>query len=710
MSSRTQGRTALSAVAVASVLLGGLVVAPTSSAQESTDGTQVTVLGFNDFHGRISDSRPSTVAFADTIETLRKEHGAEQTALISAGDNVGASLFASSFEQDQPTIDVLNALGLQASAVGNHEFDKGIDDLQDRIEGEADWSFLGANVTVDGEQMQPYEILDVGDITVGVVGAVTEETGTLVSPSGIEGVEFSDPVDAVNAVADDLRDGDEANGEADVVVASYHEGAPTDESPEAADTGVFSKIAHETSANVSAIYTAHTHGAYDWEFEGPDGEMRPVMQTGSYGANIGSMTFDLDPETKEVTGVEHELVPVPDSADNADLANPVVSEVKEIVDSTLERATIEGEKPVGTVTDDITTAHNGSERDDRLSESALGNLVGEYMIEAVADRGGAEIAFMNPGGLRDELLNDPAGETGNINKAEANGVLPFANTIVTMDMTGEQIKTVLEQQWQPEGGSRPFLALGTNSDLTWTFDPTRAEGDKITSISFQGQALDPARTYKVVSQSFLAGGGDNFFEFANASNQTDTGLIDSDTWMDYLSANAPISPNFSKHAVAAKDLPDTVTAGETTSFTLSDINLTSLGAAQATTATVTLGDSEIGTFDASTDIDTDTFGPEAFAAPLDGHVTIDAEIPADAATGNQVLTVELDNGTVITVPVTVAAGSGDGGNDDDDTEAPAAGSLASLAPVFGSSVALLQALGFEGANAEGSLAAQTIGS
>ncbi|ANI92977.1 bifunctional metallophosphatase/5'-nucleotidase [Dietzia timorensis] len=711
MSPKNQCRFAASAVAVVTLVGGTLVVVPSSAgAQEdqAAGGNEITLLGINDFHGRINAEGPSTVAFADTIQTLRSEYGEDSTALISSGDNIGASLFASSFEQDEPTIDVLNALGLETSAVGNHEFDRGIDDLGGRVSDSADWSHLAANVTVDGEQMQPYEVLDINGVKVGVIGAVTEETPALVSPTGIEGVEFSDPVDAVNEAAKDLKDGNEDNGEADVIVASYHEGAATGASLEAArDGGVFSKIVDETSADVSAIYTGHTHQTYTFEAPGPDGEDRPVIQTGSYASNIGRVTLTVDPETHDVTGYEQENVPVPSKADAANLSDPVVAEVKEIVDGTLQRAKVEGEKPVGAVSGDITTAHAGGKRDDRSSESALGNLVAEFMVDAVADRGGAQIGFMNPGGLRDELRNDPEGAEDNINKAEANGVLPFANTIVTMKMTGAQIKSVLEQQWQPDGSSRPFLALGTNDALTWTFDPTRERGDRITSVSFEGQPIDESESYSVVSQSFLAGGGDNFTEFAEASDKSDTGLIDSDTWMDYISENSPLEPDFSRRAIAAKDLPDTVAAGETASFTLSDLNLTSLGATKATKATVKLGEVELGTFDATSEVDESTFGAGAFAAPLDGKVDIDVEIPADAPAGAQILTVELDNGTVVSIPVTVGAGEDDG---DDDTDAPGAGSLASLAPVFGSSVALLHVLGFEGANAEGSLEAQTIGS
>jgi 5'-nucleotidase len=689
--------------------VGTLVAPPVVAAQSATESADqpaatapvdVTLLNVNDYHGRIAASRPSTVAFADTLEKLRAQYGgAEKTAFLSAGDNVGASLFASAFKDDQPTIDVLNAMDLKASAVGNHEFDKGIADLTDRIIPAADFDYLGANVTVDGTPMQEYSLVEVNGLTVGVVGVVTEETPTLVNPALIRGVEFGDPVEAVNRVEAQLSDGDAANGEADVVVAEYHAGSPTSESLEAgrAQLTTFDDIVGETSGHVDAIFTAHTHQLYAWEgpqvsvensgtgslagvlgssgssgsstgslggsldsFGGgddaaPAAATRPIIQSGSYGSPIGRVTLSVDPQSRSVTGFTQENVLVPSSADGADLTNPVVSEVKRIVDATLAEADVVGSQPVGTVTDHITTAFRDGNRDDRLSESTLGNLVADFMVEAVAERGGADIGFMNPGGVRAELMNDPAGQDGNINKAEANGVLPFANTLVTLELTGAQVKTVLEQQWQPAGADRPFLALGTNSDLTWTYDPTRPAGDRITSITLRGEPIDPAATYRVATASFLAGGGDNFTEFANASNVRDTGLVDSEAWQAYLTAHRAegLSPDFGRHAVAAKDLSTTVTAGGEVTFTVTDLDLTSLGTPHATTATAAFDGTELGAFPVTTGADLDTFGAGAHPVPLDGRAVITVTIPAGATPGAHTLTVTTDTGTVVTIPVTV---------------------------------------------------------
>ena len=176
------------------------------SASGTTGGTAtLNLLNFNDFHGRIDKNL--TVPFAATIEQLRAEHP-DSSLLLAAGDSIGASLFNSSAQKDQPTIDVLNALGLKASAVGNHEFDQGYDDLTGRVIGtdgkrNAQWDYLGANVYKKGTgtpALQEYSIQNVNGVRVGVIGVVTQETSTLVSPGGIKGIEFGDPVEAVNRV------------------------------------------------------------------------------------------------------------------------------------------------------------------------------------------------------------------------------------------------------------------------------------------------------------------------------------------------------------------------------------------------------------------------------------------------------------------------------------------------------------------------------
>lgn len=600
-SSRGGARRRLVAAACTIALAGGLVAAQTTSAQ-AADPVDITLLGINDYHGRID---ANTIKFAGTIEQLRAEGGQDDTLFLSVGDNIGASLFASAVQDDEPTIDVLNALDLATSAVGNHEFDRGFDDLTGRVQDRADWTYLGANV-VDADTGEPalpaYDTFEVGGLDVAVVGAVTEETPTLVTPSGIEGLRFTDPVEAVNDTVAEL----EASATPpDVVVASYHEGAGAGTpdgatlEEEVAAGGAFTDIVERTSPQVDAIFNGHTHKQYAWQapVPGDADRTRPVVQTGSYGENIGRVRLSIDPDTGEVVTSQADNVARTTTAD-ADLVAtyPRVAEVKPIVDAALANAAEVGGRKVGEVTADITTAYTsaGTVRDDRASESTLGNLVADAQLDGVKDTpAGADLSVVNPGGLRNELLFKGSG-TGNgdgvVTFAEANAVLPFTNNLSSVSLTGAQLTKVFEQQWQRDADgnvpSRPYLQLGTSSNVSYTFDPTRAEGDRITSLHVDGEQVDADTTYKVAVPSFLAAGGDNFTAFAEGT-AVDTGLLDYEVWTAYLGEQSPVAPDFARHAVRVEGLESSYDAGAQVSFTLPALDLTSLGSPDNTMVAVT---------------------------------------------------------------------------------------------------------------------------
>lgn len=616
---------------------------------------ELTLLNINDFHGRIDGN---TVEFAGTIEQLRAAYGEANTLFLSAGDNIGASLFASSLFQDKPTIDVLNALDLAASAVGNHEFDKGLGDLQGRVSDAADFPYLGANVYEKGTQtpvFDEYALFDVDGVTVAVVGAVTEETPSLVSPGGISTIDFGDPVEAVNRVAAQLSDGNAENGEADVIIAEYHEGsvdgvkegATIEE--EIAAGGAFARIVTDTSAAVDVIFTGHTHKEYAWDgpIPGEDGT-RPVLQTGSYGENIGQVTLDVDPNSGEVLSYESRNVKRTTDSET-DLVNtfPRVAEVKTIVDDALADAAEVGNEPVGSVSADITTAFaggsyvdgvwTGGTRDNRMAQSTLGNLVADALVASLSDplRGGAQIGLVNPGGLRADLLR---GDDGVITYAEANAVLPFVNNLWTTTLTGAQFKAVLEQQWQPEGASRPYLQLGVSENVFYTYDASRAKGDRITGIWIDGQPIVMDAEYRVGSFNFLLQGGDNFTVLTEGTDTRDSGLIDRDAWIEYLGDNSPLAPDFASRSAQITGLADTITRGSTTTFAVSGLNLTSLGAPQNTTALVSFAGS------------TAVFDP---VPVVNGTASVELTVPADAADTSEIIVNVEPSGTTVRAAVTV---------------------------------------------------------
>lgn len=635
----------LLATAVGTGLFGlTLPVLPASAAPTSTT---IAILNFNDFHGRID---ADTTKFATTIEAQRALYGDANTLLLSAGDSIGASLFASATQSDQPTIDVLNALDLRASAVGNHEFDKGFTDLTDRVINggtNAQWDYLGANVYLKGTAtpaLPEYSIQTVGGIKVGVVGVVTREAPTLVTPTGVSTLDFGDEISAVNRVASQLKDGSDANGEADVVVAEFHNGAnlDTDLAAAKAESADFADIVDNTSTKVDVLFNGHTHMAYAWT--DPNHSGRPIVQAGSYGTKLGKVVLDYDLTTRAVTSADASVL---DRAASADTSYPRVAAVGAIVTAALAHAADVGNQPIGALTADITTAHSngaytdgvwsGTARDDRAKPSTMGTLVADSLLASLSnpDRGGAEIGIVNPGGLRAELKYAKSGvETtdGVISYAEANSVLPFVNNLWTTTLTGAQLKQVLEEQWQP-GKSRPYLALGLSKNVSYTFDPAADLNSRITSIWINGTRVKPTDQIRVGAFNFLITGGDNFATMAKGSNAKDSGLVDYEAWIDYLKAHKPVSPNFAR-ASAALSAPTTAKVGESYTLSVSELDLTSLGSPANTSLEARVGDTLVTTVPVSGGAATATF-----TMPSTGAVTLTA----------------LPSQTLVRVPVTTEA-------------------------------------------------------
>lgn len=285
------------ALLAAAFVTAPLVAASPAFAEEQQE--TLTLFNINDFHGRINASAKD---LACTLEEERAKVDGP-SFFLSAGDNVGASEFESFIQQDQPTIDYLNALGLEASAVGNHEFDQGLEDLTGRIAKNSNFEILGANVYKDGKRALPaYSIEEHDGFKVAVIGVVTEQTRDLVSPAGIEGVEFTDAVDEVNKVVEEM----EAEGvEYDFLVAEYHAGgAKSAKAGSTIDDALLARLAEDTSPKVNAIFTGHTHKSYLYVHNG-----RSIIQTGEYGQNLGAVSFTKDAEGIGAPGSRHSYPP-----------------------------------------------------------------------------------------------------------------------------------------------------------------------------------------------------------------------------------------------------------------------------------------------------------------------------------------------------------------------------------------------------------------
>jgi 5'-nucleotidase len=653
---RRRRRAALSLVAVATLGAGLVAAVPAQAAPTTID-----ILGINDFHGRIektttNPTAPGAAVMAGELNAARAAN--PNTLFVSSGDNIGASTFTSFIQDDEPTLDVLNEMGLDVSTPGNHEFDKGRTDFEGRVVPNSDFPYVSANILDSATGLpvyDPYTVQTVGGVRVGFIGAITELMPSLVSPGGIAGLSFGDIVDSVNGAATELTDGVDSatNGEADVIVLLVHEGNATATTPSASE---FADIAKNVSPSVDAILSAHTHQSYNFTDIVPTGGTvpRPVVQTGSYGDAMSHLRISYDTVTGAKTVTSLPFIDLRTSTATPD------PEVAAIVAQASAVARVQGQRPVGTITDSLLRAKQTNGSENRGGESTLGNMVADAQLSATVANG-AQLSLMNPGGLRADLNYGSSGDPvvdpdGRVTFQEAAAVQSFANTLVVSSLTGAQLRATLEQQWQPVGSPRPFLKLGVSQNLSYTYDPTAPAGSRIGQILLDGAPLDEAATYKVTVNSFLATGGDNFTALAGAAVKADSGKVDLESQVSYFAAEQVVSPDFAQRSVGVTmtDAPD----GGFAAGAQIDLGLSSLlFSAQTGPAT--------GTVSVSLD------GVDLATAPIDativdttdetGRATLTFAVPAGitaptAGPVQRLLRVTVaGTGTVVDVPVVLAA-------------------------------------------------------
>jgi 5'-nucleotidase len=659
----------------------------TSQTASAEPIVEIQILATNDFHGRLvnntgSASEAGAAVLSGAVKQLRAAN--PNTVFAAAGDLIGASTFESFIANDKPTIDALNEAGLEVSAVGNHELDQGYDDLVDRVmapfdattnpEGGAEWEYIAANLDDDalGDNIaeswtQTFNAGDPDEVTVGFVGAVTEELPSLVSPDGIAGLIIEDIVDTTNAEADAL-----VAGGADIVILLVHEGAVTTNIASATDdTTAFGRIVNGVNANVDAIVSGHTHLAYnhaipvpEWQTEGRVVTSRPVVSAGQYGTNLNQLLFSVDAADGSVDGVTQNLLALKSPANpQTDPATfppnfPSDAATEVIVAAAVANAEVLGSVPLGQIAGPFNRAKlaNGT-TENRGGESTISNLVAEVQRWAtdLPETGEAEIAFMNPGGLRADMLGiQPGGYPATLTFKQAAVVQPFANTLVNMQLTGANIKLALEQQWQPTGSSRPFLRLGASEGFTHTYDPTAPVGQRITGMWLDGVAIDLAASYSVTVNSFLAAGGDNFPAFRNGTDKADTGKSDLTAMVDYVAefGEAPdaVAVPTEQRAVGI-DFPAGAPAeywpSATVAFQVSSLAMSTAADLKDTQLTVRLGTTTLGIFPIDNTVGTEVFDEI-------GKASVSVVLPENAPLGEHTLMLTGNNtGTVSEVTITV---------------------------------------------------------
>jgi 5'-nucleotidase len=560
------------------LLILSLLLVPTLASAQKADPpgqlVQLQLLAFNDYHGYLesnSNPGPGNVGadpagggeyLSAKLSELRNGH--KYSITVAAGDLVGGSPFLSGLFHDEPSVESLNAMGLVVSSVGNHEFDEGVTELlrmqnggchpvdgcyfPDAPYAGANFHWLAANVVnqdTGDTPLPPYWITKIESVNVAFIGMTLEETDTLVAQSGIQGWEFLDEAETANALVPILK----AQG-VEAIVVLLHEGGSQTPPPGAVNAcaGISGPIVQINSAldpAIDVVITGHTHLPYNCLLPDPNGDLRMVTSAYSYGRVVSEFNLVLDKRTDDVrrdlsTAVNHAVIRAQLTPDPAITA--VINKWKPLAD-------VIGNVEVGSITGDIKRAFTSGGSEDRGSESNLGNMIADAQLWAT-QANGAQIAFMNPGGIRSDLIFAKSGTeavNGIVTYAEAFNVQPFSNILMTIPMTGTQIINVLKEQCQPASASRPFLHLGVSTGFTYDLSKTivagKCTGITVTNVKLNGVALDPAATYFVTVNNFLVDGGDNFVTFRQVNPALRIGGgIDLDELNNYLASEGPIDP------------------------------------------------------------------------------------------------------------------------------------------------------------------------
>ncbi|KUO20574.1 bifunctional metallophosphatase/5'-nucleotidase [Streptomyces dysideae] len=578
----------LLASAAGLVTVGALAVAlpatatasPTSSSSKHGGGysryQDVQLLSFNDLHGNLeppagSSGRVTEVHEDGTTETInaggveylathlrQAREGNKYSITAAGGDMVGASPLISGLFHDEPTIEALNKLELDVTSVGNHEFDEGAKELSrlqnggchptagcytDESFAGADFPYLAANVLDEktGKPiLKPYWVWKKKDVKVGFIGVTLEDTPGIVSADGVKGLKFKDEVETINKYAKVLQ----RQGVKSIVALIHEGGAPASsaynydcDAPGAGDgiSGPIVDIAKNITPQVDALVTGHTHAAYVCTVNDPAGKPRMVTSAASFGRLYTDTTLTYDRFTGDIarTAVK--------SANHVVTRDvPKAPDMTELISKWNTLAAPIGNRAIGYVSADIPNTG---------TESPMGDLIADAQFAYAKELDPeTDLALMNPGGVRAGLTYAAKGSEGDgvVTYAEGFTVQPFSNTVNLQDFTGAQLVQILKEQVSGSNEASPKI-LQPSEGLTYTLDLTKTGTDRVVtdSIRLNGAAIDPAATYRVATNSFLAGGGDGITTLGQGTNDL-VGADDLAVLEQYLTANSsatsPISP------------------------------------------------------------------------------------------------------------------------------------------------------------------------
>ena len=608
-----------------------LTATPFAAAAEA-DQVTIDVANITDFHGRLKANLSTTPKAGDEMGAanvagimnyLRQQN--PNTIVTSSGDNQGGSAFISFISDDKYTMDFLNAMGTDGSAVGNHEFDKGYEDLINRIVPGTNDKQLGANIFVEGEQpVKPYTIVEKEGVKVALVGTTSNLTPQKSSPANVAGVEFTDSAEQVNIEAKKLKE----SGEAELVIALIHDPADT------------------SAAKLNPEYVDFAFGGDDHirRLElNPDGTV-PYAQSHEYGKVVTDITFTYDKAEKKLVKVAGQQI---DASQLQTLGITPDPEVEAIVAEADEKATELGQKVVATIDADFKRGSNpgADPGSNRGTESTANNMLAQSAVAALSAFLDTKIDFgvMNAGGVRADLTK------GDVTYEQAATVQPFGNNIAVATLSGAAIKEALENQWQTpeatEKSGRPRLDMGLSDNVSYTYNPNAERGNRILDIQINGESVDPEKDYTVAASTFLLDGGDALINKDEVRDRNDVGYNDLQAFVDYLQSGE------AKVRAGQKDvgvvLPEGgLKAGQKNTITLTSLSYSSEGEPKATTVTAKLGETE-----ATAKVDNEVTDADKGLGEQ-GRATVELDIPAGVS-GEQTLNITTDAGTNVSLPVTV---------------------------------------------------------
>jgi 5'-nucleotidase len=543
------------------------------------------LIAFNDFHGNIDPPGGSSglvngnpaggVEYLATyVKKLRAQAQAETPDVytVAAGDLVGASPLVSAAFHDEPAIEALNSLGLDLSSVGNHEYDEGVDELKrlqrggchasdgcqdgDGFSG-ASFKYLAANVIekqTGRPMLLPVDIKKVDDVPVAFVGMTLEGTPGIVNPAGIQSVTFRNEIQVANEYADVLG---RHFGIHAMVLLIHQGGSQQTTQPAVPDVSGCENFAGDITPIVKGlrpeygiVVSGHTHRFYSCALPNSAGAKSVVTSAGSFGTMVTDLSFTLDRRTRRFASASARNEIVLNGVRNPDgswakdangnfVRDPTLVDApaKAIADKYRAAVAPLANKVVGAITADISNASNAA------GESPLGDVIADGMLGYTRSTQ-AQLAFMNPGGIRTQLSypNSPGGEApGQVTYGECFAVQPFNNLVVTQTYTGAQLKEVLEQQFDGYAGQKGTRFLQVSAGFTYAYDTSKPLGQRVSGMTLNGAPIDPAASYHVAMNDFLANGGDGFAALKAGTGRVTAPGFDVDALVAYL-GTGPIAP------------------------------------------------------------------------------------------------------------------------------------------------------------------------